>query len=669
MSYKIEPLSLKQFINDNTLKLPRFQRRGVWDMNQKFELAISVFQDYPVGVVIVNKEQQTSWLLDGRQRRSALKEVHDDPVALYKFAKKYIGFKVTDDEKVLQDAYWDKVERYLQKEESDKQVSSDSPDVSEYGDEEEIIEKSFNSEKQRRGLQILLDTILFVHQLKNGISRFERTFDYTKYVSRLQYAPAKDQYVVNSSKLRAFLLSLNNSLNGATLSEEYFIEYYDENCGIVAEKRAKFEQEVKNSWTYIESTIATISKVEKVFEDARIGIIELTNVSPLDSQNIFSRINKGGTILKAEELLSAKPFWNAPVNVINHSTRELIADMYRKLGVDDSGKTVRWDMAATVLKRINDQRLLFDDYKDSSKTDEVSIEQISLGFKLLSSYFADGMSAKSVSNLENKNINWDADIDEFVDDVNNLCKVLLAHPFFALCQAWKKPIGKMLGNAIVLEFITICLKNWKEHEKPMVSSSHLKAVQRDAIILFDRLVFEYSTKAWRGSGDSKMASDIQNWKERIKPIDSASWKAFICEASKGVYNSQPVKKEQLAPVLYYYYFLKQMAPGNDFTVQFDIDHIIPQEKFKLNQMVDINLKDSLINLCILPKKDNISKSSKALNEIKDIWLQNQVSSYTGIALERFDKYSDITHIKELQEERLEKYLKVFTDIRNTTLSN
>lgn len=667
MSYKIEPLSLKQFINDNTMKLPRFQRRGVWDANQKFELAVSIFQDYPVGVVIVNKEAQVSWLLDGRQRRSALKEIHDNPVQLYLFAKKYIGFKATADEKDLKDAYWNKIERYLQKEEVEQTAEDD---VSNYGDEEDNPEKSFDSEKQKRGLQVLLDTILFVHQIKGNVSRFEKTFDYNNYFSMLTYAPKKEGNKVNPEKLRSFLLQFYNSLGGAEITEEAFCDYYTDMFPMKDDnKKSSFENQVNKDFDYIKQTIITIAKVEKVFEDARIGIIELTNVSPLDSQNIFSRINKGGTILKAEELLSAKPFWNIPVNVSDHKTRDLIADMYRKLGVDDSAKTVRWDMAATVLMRIEDQKLLFDDYNDPKKADDVSIEQISLGFKLLSSYFSDGMSAKSVSSLETKNINWDSDIDDFVDNINLVCKVLLAHPFFQLCQSWKKPIGKMMGNAIVLEFITICLKNWEENGRPVVSSHQYKAVQRDAIILFDRLVFEYSTKVWRGSGDSKMSSDIQNWKERIKPIDNDAWVNFITEASKGTYNGQPVKKEQLTPVLYYYYFLKKMVPVNEFNVLFDVDHIIPQEKFKLNQMVDSNLKDSLINLCILPKKDNISKSNKALNEVTDFWLKTQITTYSEILIENFDKYSDITNINDLQTERLTRYLTVFTEIRNSQLSN
>lgn len=669
MSYKIEPLSLNQFISDTTMKLPRFQRRGVWDMNQKFELAVSIFQDYPVGVVIVNKEQDASWLLDGRQRRSALKEIHDNPVLLYDYAKKYIGFKANDDEQTLRDNYWNKIEKYLQKEEVDSQEESD---VSDYGDEEEYSERSFDRGKQKQGLQTLLDTILFVHQKNKNGSRFERVFDYTGYFSKLPYATPKDSFKVNPEKLRSFLLKLNKDLASDLLSEKSFCEYYYDTLEIEESKKKEFEETVSKNWKYISETISTICKVEKVFDDARIGIIVLTNVSPLDSQNIFSRINKGGTILKAEELLSAKPFWNNPVQIESVNTQNLIDDMYKKLGVDYSSKIVRWDMAATVLKRILDQKLLFDDYldhKDPKKNNEVSIEQISLGFKLLSSYYVGGMSAKSVANLETKNIKWEKDIDEYIENINQVCKVLLDNEFFRICTLWKKPMSKMLGNAIVLEFITICLKNWEEKGKPRTSSSTYKAVQRDAIILFDRLIFEYSTKVWRGSGDSKMSNDIQNWKDRVKPIDNESWKNFIKDVSSGMFNGQPVKKEQLTPVLYYYYFLNYKTPINEYDVQFDVDHIIPQEKFNHNRIVNANLKDSLINLCILPKKSNISKSSKALNEITNNWLKQQITTYSEISSEDFEKYSDVSNIDKLHDYRLDKYLKAFEEKRTSLISN
>ena len=135
---------------------------------------------------------------------------------------------------------------------------------------------------------------------------------------------------------------------------------------------------------------------------------------------------------------------------------------------------------------------------------------------------------------------------------------------------------KLLGNAIALEFITILKKDWEDRGKPTVSGNEYKSFQRDAEILFDKLVFEYSTKVWRGSGDSKMANDIKNWKSRLTPITREEWEKYIEGACKGSYNGQNTTVKLLRPVLYYSYVLQSITPSNQSDVEFDVDHIIPQ---------------------------------------------------------------------------------------------
>lgn len=228
---------------------------------------------------------------------------------------------------------------------------------------------------------------------------------------------------------------------------------------------------------------------------------------------------------------------------------------------------------------------------------------------------------------------------------------------------------KLLGNAIALEFLTIIWLDWKDKGKPTVASGNLKAVQRDAKILFDRLVYEYSTKTWRGSGDSKMANDIKNWKSRIQPVDSQAWKNFINGACSGVYNGQNTTVNLLRPVLYYYYVLTDSTPYNQVNTSFDVDHIIPQEAFKDNIMIDSKLKDSLSNLALLPKKDNISKKSKKLNEITDQWLINSITTFAGIQKIDFEKYSNVMNITDLKTEREKMFENAFSLNRDKALSN
>jgi len=81
--YEIRPESVKSFITDKNIRLPRFQRKQTWDEKKNFELCISLFKEYPLGVTIVNVEKKDGinirWLLDGRQRRNALVKLYEDP--------------------------------------------------------------------------------------------------------------------------------------------------------------------------------------------------------------------------------------------------------------------------------------------------------------------------------------------------------------------------------------------------------------------------------------------------------------------------------------------------------------------------------------------------------------------------------------------------------------
>lgn len=674
MSYIIEPMSLITFLDETKLRLPRFQRKSTWDKKQNFELAISIFQDYPVGVVIINQEQRVSWLLDGRQRRNALISMRNDPVELYEWARNYIGFKKTADPQDIKELYWGKVEEYLQTEESDEvreneYESEDDEDIAEDIPEED----SFDSTKQRQGLQTLLDLILMVHQIKSVGSRWEQIFDFRKYFSRLEYI-TKDGSKISPTALRRFILDLKKSIeheySDDLLTPERFIEYYLYKSYCTGDQN-KFERDVKNNWEDILHSINVISCAEKIFADARIGIIRLTNATPLDAQNIFSRINKGGTQLKAEELLSAKPYWNREVAISDSELVNRVKDMYSKLEIPFPGSIVRWDLAATLISRIADGNLVFDTYNSEKQKSEVSMEEISLGFKLLSAVYQCGMSSKHVIDLEkNESIQWEHDIDELIENLNIVFSILLQDDFFKYLQTWKKSITRLLGKAIALEFTTILWLDWKDKGMPRYSESgEMKALRRDARILFDRLIFEYATKTWRGSGDSKMSNDIKNWKSRIVPVSDEDWKKFIADVCCGSYNGQPTTVKLLRPVLYYYYVITQATPINQIDVTFDVDHIIPQEIFESNNMIDQTFKDSLVNLALLPTKDNISKKAKRLNEITDSWLKAQITLYTGIEEQDFQKYSDVTLLHELRKQRKKLFIDAFDTNRKSILAN
>ena len=154
----------------------------------------------------------------------------------------------------------------------------------------------------------------------------------------------------------------------------------------------------------------------------------------------------------------------------------------------------------------------------------------------------------------------------------------------------------------------------------------------------------------------------------MTPVDAEDWQKFISGACVGNYNGQDTTVKTLKPVLYYYYVITSCSPINQVNVSFDVDHIIPKERFIGNIMITQTYRDSLINLALLPTKDNISKKAKALNEITDRWLKLQISTYTGIKEEEFAQYSDIANISLLYNARNKLFTTAFTSNRTTALS-
>lgn len=81
--YEIRPEAVKTFITDRSIQLPRFQRKQTWDAKKNFQLCISVFKGYPMGVCILSLENDKGrtkrFLLDGRQRRNALTLMYETP--------------------------------------------------------------------------------------------------------------------------------------------------------------------------------------------------------------------------------------------------------------------------------------------------------------------------------------------------------------------------------------------------------------------------------------------------------------------------------------------------------------------------------------------------------------------------------------------------------------
>ena len=221
--YQNKSTPIDAFLNDNSIRLPRFQRKQTWKPINNFRLAISLFKSYPLGVTIVNnqsfKGQTTKWLLDGRQRRNALKKISENPENLYDWAKKFFTIKNEYDELDISDKFWKAILIYLN--DSDEEgfkearqkakdnnedefvfdgvvynVTNDKQDevyTGDFSDQDDQDDTDINQavDQYKKSIEGNLEDLLFiiktVHKKTAKSSGFSKPFDFSKIIPTLPY--------------------------------------------------------------------------------------------------------------------------------------------------------------------------------------------------------------------------------------------------------------------------------------------------------------------------------------------------------------------------------------------------------------------------------------------------------------------------------------------------
>lgn len=671
MAFGISENTTSYFLN-NKIDLPRFQRKATWDEKDNFKLCISVFKGYPIGVVIVNETGTKKFLLDGRQRRNALITMFNNPVAVYSWATKFIGIKGNMPEADVRDRFSEKISEYLQSEFNKSTEDADEIDAFLNSEEAFGEGKTFNAETQSENMHALLELILLVHTKYKGTNKFEGMFKFDKIISieDLEYSDISNgEYFIDPVKLKRFI---KNRIDNDEIEKEEFIKYLIKRHKLDDKAAQKLDNYIGSQWDYFEKCFETIRKTDEIIINARIGLIRLIDASPLDAQNIFSLVNGGGAPLTAEELLSARPFWN--VEIINPSDeiREASKELYKFLKISVPANVVRWDVCATLLSRIDKSNLIFTkiDLADSKTTQTLFTKKLTLGFKLMSALYVGGISSNSVKELENERkvkIDWNRDIEVAIKEFNIAMDLLYDCEYFKYLMSWKQSIMSLMGNSVALEFATLIYKDWTSLGKPTKGNPKLKEFQKHAVVLCDKLLYEYSSRLWVGSADSRLAKDLTNAKDRFTVVPVDEWEALIDKFATG--NTAKVEKG----IIYHYYCLKKMRPsfdGEGANATYEIDHIYAQAQFNSVTTIDPSLMESLGNKALLPKLDNIAKSNKKLKELEQHeWLFGEILRVTGIKKEDTDKYSDIVNIEDLIKERISDYKKVFSNDRISMLNN
>lgn len=499
-------------------------------------------------------------------------------------------------------------------------------------------------------------------------------FDFSKIFTNLYYVEKNGS--MSCRKIKSLMKQYKDFCNDEECDycdKDSFVRFYESRYSYVNDNSKKsFLQQLEIMWQGIYERIELFDEIDKLFLSSAIGLIEISDITTTDSQKIFNIINTGGTILTAAEILSAKPSWNIQVKNPSQKVLDVTAELYKKIEITNNG-VVRWDLPATLLKRIEDKNIIFGNFNDDKTGFE---KEVGLGFKVLAGIFEKGVKKEDISKLSNNSsINWDVDIDNIVNDLNILFRLINDYAFFKYLHSWKTSIRSLMSDAIMLNFILLMYKDWKSKGKP-ITDNNAKKVQKNAYILFDRMVYEYVTKQWRGSSDNKIARNIDNFISLQKnglfiPVDQEKWNILISDIiDKNLVDNDNIDISIMTPLVYYFYLLKNIAGPNDIDCTIEVDHIIPKTKFESSTIVNKNIiKDNLFNLGLLPKKENISKSNKLLREITDEWLIDQIVKYENISQDDFIKYSDINNLKALSELRGNLYKSAFNECRMQKINN
>jgi hypothetical protein len=413
--YEAKTITVSQYLDDPFLKYPRFQRKRSWAQDKTFNLALTLYRGYPPGLVVVRRDTDETgrpvhFLLDGRQRREAFGDMRD-PEQLWIWAKAVLKFKNSDSENEIYSKFLVHLERFFGVEDWETDAESgafpeaDAEDNLEAGPEEPLevtteeggsppsavsggahelnadsrvaVERSVGP---LGGLKQLLELLLLVHPVKvtsSGVRRSKLAdyWDFSAQLTGLSYmkldahsrrAHVSSPRLVTWIKNRREVAQAERAQWPPQTSDDlanHMLEQGNLIGGDDTQRAASersFREALSLRWDRISATLRLIDDMHDRMARCDMGYIEITECSPNDEKKIFEIINTAGTRLTAAEILSAKWSWNVevtdPVEEIFTQARKLFESMQ----IDFDGTVRRWDVAATLVQRLEADLVLGD---------------------------------------------------------------------------------------------------------------------------------------------------------------------------------------------------------------------------------------------------------------------------------------------------------------------
>lgn len=707
MSYKIDSYTLKQYVTDNWIKTPRFQRAKTWKASQKFDLVLSIFKRYPLGCVILCKErnQDYKFLIDGRQRYSTIQDILRSPDQIYEWSKKYLGISKRAKEAEIEKSFWQRVETFTDFSPNDD-MPNDSEDNGAVDDnEEEGIENQLDISSESSDVVIpkgndslikLLDFIKFCSTNELGSdSGLSAVFNFKKYIQntskferRLEepYSSGKSHKISTpllKKMIEDFKSSVSendNFVDTKNLKKEDFVRFVEDEYGFKDdEAKQRFSCEMLGNWDKKQrASIEFFDLFDNILSSSVIAVISVEDVGTLDEEKIFNLINSNGTPLTAAEILSSKPDWNKRIDIQNEEKRTIINSIYKDtlgLGVPDN--YVRWDLPASLpfsLKKAENFDFLFplSNIKNASAS-----KVITLGFKISSGLLLDSIKKDDLDKLGSRPDITYENFDKIEQTLKNMTIALKEINYFRTFASWKLSLNSLIGDAPTLCFIFMVYHIYVLEGQPRCTENKFDLFKRNCFVLLDKLIYEYVRSQWRGSSDSTLAKELADFKktysigQKVTPISKADWDTLLKEIMDyGTINNRPIAFSMVKPIIAHYNGIKGIKCDISYDFKPEFDHIIPQVKFgNKNDKTSARERDNIYNIALFPKISNASKNDKTLLELSsNETMVANIETFEEIKKADFALYQSKTDIGNLRSERGQKILEAFESKRDELLA-
>lgn len=693
---------------------PRFQRRNVWDKDPKklFKFCISIYKGYPIGILTfqkqVSEDNTTYRLLDGRQRYSALTDMYD-PENIWRWASKTLKRPIKEDGKKkqftkmspdeIEEKFWEYMNDYIEysEESTDKdeeviktiEKDSDELTIDDFDDQgisdedDDSCSGGTKTSSSNNGalsqsmddLKKLLRLIVAVHPVRKETNGLTKPFLVKKShdIPYITYDSNGKPESIRYSDFIKWIKSIGDISKLDKIKEDAIIQWFPEKC------RECVKEHVYQHYESMINSIREIKILENSLNNYKVSYIELNEkCTDADAKKIFELINTGGTPLTTPEILSSKISWNIPVDNPAEGMVDDRNKLYDTIGkIEKMDDIVRWDVAATFTDRIpTTMNFVFGNWSEYKEKELES--KITIGFKVMSGYYAGSISKTKMSELADRSnkhhVNWDSpEVEVIMSEVGD---ALLKDKFFRMVDSWYRPswknsLMKITTEAVSYNFFLNVARSWKKYGRPKQGKKYDEFIV-DAIKLFDRSVYEYVTRQWSGSSDSKISKNLDDPTYLDKYVENEAWSMLITEmfdsltiAGNKYADKENYDKGLVTAILYYYYILNGVEPprGNGL---FEVDHIIPQRLFKDTSEYH-KYKNAIFNLEFLSESANGFKKDIQLSKIDDPAIMAEIERYGDVPRDKFCIINNPCDYKELYDLRKAKFIKTFGLYRERTI--